>query len=67
MPPDIPVKVVARDAYGDRAFTEDTCEAEPGDSGTLPGPGDIGERRLGSPEAMGRSHVRESSVPSQHN
>ena len=66
MPPDIPVKVVARLAYGDRAFSEDTIEAEPGDSGTLPGPGDTGERRPGSLEAA-RSQVRESSVPSQHN
>ena len=35
---------MARLAYGDREFSEDTREAEPGDSGTEPGPGDTGER-----------------------
>ena len=58
---------MARLAYGDREFSEDTIEAEPGDSGTDPGPGpgDTGESSPGSPEAGG-SQVGgpESSVPS---
>lgn len=58
---------MARLAYGDREFSEDTIEAEPGDSGTDPGPGpgDTGERSPGSLGAGG-SQVGgpESSVPS---
>ena len=59
---------MARLAYGDREFSEDTTEAEPGDSGTLPGPGDAGDRRPGSGGAGG-SPVRDpvSSTPIHHN
>ena len=49
---------MARLAYGDREFSEDTREAEPGDSGTEPGPGDTGDTSPGSPGA------RQSSAPS---
>ena len=54
---------MARLAYGDREFSEDTSEAEPGDSGTELG--DIGDSSPGSLGAGGTG-VRgpESSTPS---
>ena len=54
---------MARLAYGDREFSEDTREAEPGDSGTEPGPGDTGDSSPGSLGAGGAG-ARQSSAPS---